>query len=205
MSKLIDLTGQTFDRLTVIRRNGSTRDGKALWECSCECGKMVIVCGKELRNEHTKSCGCLRKDKASECHITHGKTNTKLFLVWQEMRKRCYNKNNKDYKDYGGRGITVCAEWLGDFQAFYDWSMANGYRENLTIERINTNGNYEPTNCKWATLKEQCNNRRSNNYITYNGKTQTLQQWADEYGIARSTLSSRIYKLHWNIEKALTK
>lgn len=204
MSNLIDLTGQKFGKLKVIEYAGLTKDKRAKWKCKCDCENVIVVCGKELRNGHTQSCGCFRKERVSECHKTHGQTNTKLFYVWQTMRKRCYQKNNKDYKDYGGRGIKVCDEWQINFQAFYDWAMLNGYKEGLTIERKDTNGNYEPSNCKWATQKEQCNNRRNNHLITYNGKTQTLQKWANEYKINRQTLSSRIHKLHWSVEKALT-
>lgn len=204
MGNLKDLTGQKFGRLTVMGKQDKTKDGHALWECLCDCGTVVVVRGRELRNGHTKSCGCLRKIRLSESHKTHGQTNTKLFSVWQKMRYRCSCKNRKDYAYYGGRGIIVCDEWKNDFQAFYDWAMDNGYREGLTLDRIDNNGNYYPENCRWVTMKEQCNNRRSNNYITYNGKTQTLQQWAEEYGIARNKLSSRIHKLHWDIEKALT-
>ena len=203
MSKFIDLTGQKFNKLTVIKKNNNnTKDGNALWECVCDCGKTVVVCGKEIRSGHTKSCGCLRKEQVRECHKTHGKSNTKLFSVWQSMLKRCYRKYNKDYSNYGGRGITVCREWQNDFQAFYDWALANGYRDDLTIDRIDVNGNYEPLNCRWITQKEQCNNRRTNSFITYEGRTQTIQQWADELGINRQTLRCRIYKLNWGIEKA---
>ena len=121
------------------------------------------------------------------------------------MKQRCYNSNNKDYPDYGERGITICREWKNDFKAFYDWAINNGYAENLEIERIDNNENYEPSNCKWATRKEQNNNTRHNHYIELNGEIHTMKEWAKIIGLSYQTLSSRINKLHWNIEKALTK
>ena len=202
MNKCIDLTGQKFGKLAVIQRIGS-KDRKAVWRCRCDCENIVDVVGKDLRNGHTKSCGCLRVEQTSKVHRTHGKSKSRLFSIWQAMLKRCYRNNNKDYKRYGGRGITVCEEWL-KFEPFNDWAVANGYKEGLTIDRIDTNGNYEPSNCRWATIKEQCNNRTNNSFITYNGKTQTITQWADELGINYRTLVGRVKRLHWSVEKAFT-
>lgn len=203
MCKIEDLTGRQFGRLTVIYR-AENRNGRAAWGCLCECGMRFVVIGKDLRNGHTKSCGCLRKDRASETHLIHGQTNTRLFRVWQKMISRCHSNADKDYKNYGGRGISVCDEWKKDFHSFYEWSMKSGYKEPLEIDRIDNDGDYTPSNCRWSTRKEQCNNRRNNRVITYNGKTQTVQQWADKTGVNRSTLNSRINKLHWDVEKALT-
>lgn len=204
MSKFVDLTGQKFGKLTVIERvkSPTNSDHHAYWICKCACGNYVVVIGKDLRNNHTRSCGCLRKQRVGETHRTHGKSKDRLFFVWQSMINRCNNEKDKSYNYYGGRGITVCDEWR-KFEPFCDWVMANGYNDSLTIERNDVNGNYEPTNCRWATRKEQANNTRRNHLITYNGKSQTISQWAEEYNMKYSTLSSRLNKLRWGVEKAL--
>jgi hypothetical protein len=120
------------------------------------------------------------------------------------MKDRCRYKTNDNYERYGGRGIRVCEEWLADYINFYNWAINNGYKEGLTLDRIDSNKNYEPDNCRWATYKEQANNTRRNNFITYNGETHTLTEWAEKLGIKRSTLNTRIHRQHWDIEKALT-
>ena len=137
------------------------------------------------------SCGCLVKEN----HIcTHNKSYTRLYRIWQKTKQRCYNENHKHFQYYGARGITVCDEWKNDFQVFYEWAINNGYSDELTIDRINVNGNYEPSNCRWATRKEQMNNTRQNRFITYNGKTQTAKQWSEELGIKYPTLQGRLQR-----------
>lgn len=134
--------------------------------------------------------------------MKHGMIGTRIYNIWHDMKRRCYCKSRKSYARYGGRGITVCPEWQ-EFMPFYDWAMANGYSDNLTIDRIDVNGNYEPSNCRWVTSKEQANNKRNNHMITHNGKTQTITQWADELEINESTLHSRISR-GFSCEKVLT-
>ena len=205
MGKCIDLTGQFFDRLTVIERASNKVKKKkvlAMWKCRCECGKTVIVSGEALRRGTTRSCGCLQKDTVGSLRRTHGRWRSKLYHIWNSMIQRCENSKDKHYHLYGAEGKTVCDEWH-DFQAFYDWAMANGYKEGLTIERIDGTKGYSPENCRWATKKEQANNTRRNHLITYNGKTQTMAQWADEYKIKYKTLNSRINTLKGDIERAL--
>ena len=201
-----DLTRKKFGRLTVIKRlnNHISPKGKqySKWQCKCDCGNIVDVLGRNLNNGNTQSCGCFAKELSKKAMTKHGQRNARIYNIWSAIKDRCYNENNKEYHLYGGRGITVCAEWLHDFQAFYDWAMSNGYADDLTIDRIDNDKGYSPFNCKWATRKEQNNNKRSNNLITFNGKTQTIAQWADEKKMKYSTLNSRINR-GWSIERTL--
>ena len=163
---LKDLTGQRFGRLVVLRRYGSTPGGQATWICQCDCGNQHAVVGSSLRRGYTNSCGCLRDEIVSKKQGTHRKTKTRLYNVWTHMLQRCYNPNHTAYERYGGRGITVSDEWLHNFQAFYDWAMANGYDENApigkcTIDRIDNNKGYSPDNCRFVDMKVQNSNKRN--------------------------------------------
>lgn len=207
MGKFIDLTGKTFGRLFVLERAGKSKEGRIQWLCQCNCPEhnKVIVIGKNLTTKHTKSCGCLQKEQTSKSRRTHGESKSALYRTWKNIKNRCYNSNVESYRLYGGKEnpVLVCEEWLNGFEAFYDWSIANGYQEGLTIERVDSNGNYEPNNCKWATAKEQANNTNRNRYITYNGETKTMAQWAEKFGIKPLTLRYRLTN-GWPIERALT-
>lgn len=156
----IDMKGMKCGRLTVLTYAYS-KDRRAYWECVCECGNKCIAYGKHLRRGTTKSCGCLQRERASEANSTHGKSGTRLHRTWQGMRRRTRNKSQWNYKYYGGRGIKVCAEWER-FEDFYDWAIANGYKEGLSIERVDVDGNYEPANCTWIPVNEQQRNKRNN-------------------------------------------
>ena len=164
MAKFNDLTGKRFGRLIVVERaeNYISPQGQARkrWLCKCDCGNMVIVPARSLINDASKSCGCLQKEIAKNTFTRHGKRGSRLYIIWSSMKTRCYNGKSRAYKWYGGRGIKICDEWLNDFQAFYDWAMANGYKDDLTIDRIDVNGNYEPSNCRWITISEQQKNKR---------------------------------------------
>ncbi|MDD2495407.1 MAG: hypothetical protein PHX40_04500 [Bacilli bacterium] len=191
----IDLRGQQFGKLKVLENEDYiTKSGHTYFLCQCECNsEPKYVESYNLKSGHTQSCGCLRYENKT---ITHGLTNTRLYRIYHLMKKRCYKKeNNDDYKNYGGRGITICDEWLNKengFINFYNWAMVNGYQENLTIDRKDNDGNYEPDNCRWVTIKTQSNNRRSNNLITIDGVTKNITQWAEEYDLCYSTIKSRL-------------
>lgn len=166
--KALDLTGRRFGRLTVLERKGS-KNGKSAWLCRCDCGNEKIITASNLKT-NTVSCGCYHKEIAKEANIVHGRTHTKFAYIWNSMKQRCFNPNNKAFKNYGGRGITVCEEWKNDFQTFYDYvsSLPHFGEPGYSLDRINNDGNYEPGNVKWATKNEQNNNRRSTKNGTKN-------------------------------------
>ena len=200
--------GDIFGRLKVIKKDKShiEKSGKvrSKWLCICSCGNKVSVLGTNLRKGNTMSCGCLWKEVSQKIKTKHGLRNTRLYGIWSGIRKRTLNENCKDYKNYGGRGIYICKEWLDDFKAFYEWAISNGYKNNLTIERINVNGNYEPNNCKWATHKEQSQNTRRTNIITFNWETHCASEWERILGYNAGLIYSRQH-LGWPLSKIMTK
>ncbi len=160
--KLVEMTGRRYGRLTVIERAENTPGGTARWRCKCDCGKETVVVGSYLRNGSIKSCGCYMRENNGRLSLKHGGYKTKLYHVWVQMRSRCRSPKDKNYPYYGGRGISVCDEWQ-DFRSFQEWALSNGYREGLTIDRIDNDGDYKPTNCRWVTMAVQAKNKRKIN------------------------------------------
>jgi len=202
MGNFIDLTGEIFGRWKVLRRSNkkSKRNGDGvLWICECSCDAHTIkeVRGKELRKHVSTSCGCFSIEKLKERSTTHGKTHTRIYQIWLGMKKRCLNPKTKHYKNYGGRGIKICNEWLDKstgFMTFYNWSMQNNYKDHLSIDRINNDGNYEPGNCKWSTNIEQAKNKRTSHYLTFKGQTKIIMDWSHYIGINEAIIRGRIKK-----------
>lgn len=183
-----DISGKKFGKLLVIKIS-PTEHGDAYFECLCDCGNKKIVRGVDLKRGSVKSCGCLR-DNFVPKNKTHGMSKTRLFRIWAGMRQRCENPNNQKYNIYGGRGIKVCQEWQ-EFIPFMEWAYDNGYKDNLTIDRVDSNGNYEPSNCRWSSLKKQANNTRSTIFLTYNGETKPASEWSEITGIPQNTITAR--------------
>lgn len=199
--RIENLIGNIYGRLTVVKYSHK-KGAKSYWLCKCSCGNKVTIRSDCLKDGNSKSCGCLNVD----AHVKHGEcvTKTKLYHVYYGILTRCYKTNNKAYSHYGGRGISVCKEWLDDYENFKKWSLDNGYKEGLSIDRIDVNGDYEPQNCRWVTQKVQSNNTRRNVNITYNGETHNLTQWSKILGINRNTLNFRI-KNNWELSRTFKK
>ena len=212
MSKTIEIKlGQKFGKLTVIsfhhkkeRVCGNRRRTFCYYLCKCDCGNETIVAKDFLirKKNPTKSCGCISKNFLRSLTMTHGKSNTRLFRIWTHIKDRCFNSRNDAYKNYGARGISICNDWKNDFISFYNWAIANGYREDLTIDRINNNGNYEPANCRWISVKTQHRNTRRNVFLVYNNEKRCVSEWAEMLGISKETLYGRIKK-GWPVERIL--
>ena len=200
MGKFIDLTGMKFNMLTVIERVGVDSSGRVLWRCICDCGNETIVPSYGLTSNHTKSCGCLMVT----AHQTHGQSYSHLYQIWHGMKMRCVNPNMQDYSRYGGRGINVCDDWNDNYESFQDWALNNGYSEDLTIDRIDPNGNYEPDNCQWASKKEQANNRRNNLRYSMNGEAHTLSEWCEIVGLPYQAVYARIHRYNWDFISAIS-
>lgn len=203
MSKKINLLGKRFGRLIVISEAPSV-NGRTCWHCKCDCGKEITTKKDNLLQGKTRSCGCLYLESASKLHKSHGMSNTRLFYIWQSMRHRCTIKNDRAYKNYGGRGIKVCEEWTSDFMNFYNWAINNGYRDDLTIDRINVNGNYEPSNCRWIPKEYQAENKRNSRYVYFNGEKFTIPQFANILGITFELLIYRLKKNNYNLSSLFT-
>ena len=197
-----NLIGQKFGMLTVVSLVGKDKRGNKLWGCVCDCGnvKKHPVRASELKRGTTRSCGCIMHETNKRKNATHGMTGTRIHSEYKYMMNRCYCKSSHSWDNYGGRGISVCDEWKGNFLAFYQWAMENGYSDELSLDRIDVNKGYSPENCRWATAKQQSNNKRTNVFVTCNGVTHTISEWADISGIGKSTILGRI-KRGWPTEE----
>lgn len=195
-----DITGQRFGRLVVTGLSEKRRPSNTkitYWHCTCDCGNKCIVGKSTLIENTTRSCSCLNTERITK----HSLCKNDIYKIHEGIIQRCLNPNKTEYKNYGGRGIKVCERWKNSVAAFYE-DMGDRPTPKHSIDRINVNGDYEPSNCRWATREEQQNNRRNNVNITFNGKTQTLTQWAKELSIAKSTLAYRVK--NWSIQKAFS-
>ena len=194
--------GDKYNRLTAIKFNHKNKWGQPYWLFRCDCGQEKVINASNVKYGYVKSCGCLLKEITTKRNTSHGMAGTREYNIWNHIKDRCLNKNNSHYKNWGGRGITVCNRWL-KFENFYA-DMGKAPTIKHSIDRINNNGNYKPENCHWANLKEQANNRRNNRLLTFNNKTMTIAQWTSKTNLKYATLYARINKYDWNIEKALT-
>lgn len=194
MNKSRDIAGVRFGRLTAVKidRYYAKPCGRKseIWLCKCDCGNEKLVKKPNLLSGDTKSCGCYYKETPK--HQTHNKTHTRVFKIWQKIKERCLSQNANNYKLYGGRGITICKDWENNFMNFYNWAIKNGYKDNLSIDRIDVNGNYNPDNCRWTTAKEQARNRRSNRLITIKNKTHLLADWLELTNVSKSTFYRKL-------------
>lgn len=197
------IEGNKYGMLTAIRNTHKHyRNTKSLlWEFRCDCGNTKeIIVSKVVKGE-IRSCGCLHKISPAK---THGESTSKLYGVWCTMKNRCYNPNVDMYHNYGARGITVCDEWLHSYVNFRDWAYSHGYKEHLSIDRIDNNLGYSPSNCRWIPLSEQARNKRNTIYLTYNGETKRVQEWAEIVGISAHTITARVKDYGYSVEDALT-
>lgn len=194
--KAKDITGQRFGRLVAIKLDHIKIEPQTTvhyWLCKCDCGNTKVVRKVDMLRGKIKSCGCITKENAKN-RAKHNYFYTKPYHVWHDIKQRCFNPNNKAYKNYGARGITLCKEWE-DPKNFCEWAFANGYKEGLTIDRIDVNGNYEPNNCRWADMKTQLRNRRNNHYITFNNETHCITEWAEILNIPTRQVIKKIEKM----------
>lgn len=196
--------GQRFGRLVTIEKlDVRTKGGDSQYSCKCDCGAVKTVSSYRLKIGKTKSCGCYRKETTSKSFRTHGLRKSPEYTVWALMISRCHNKNNKSYERYGSRGISVCDRWKNSFESFLA-DMGNRPADGLQIDRINNDGNYEPSNCRWVTKTENARNKRSNVVIKYNGQSATVAEWGERIGINAKALRLRLFRRNWSIEKSLS-
>lgn len=200
-----DLVGKRFGKLLVVKYipTEERKDKRKQYLCKCDCGKEFLARGYSLVSGRNLSCGCYRMERYNDGHSkTHGMSDKKLYKVWTSMKARCDNKNNQRYESYGGRGITYCKEWE-KFEPFMNWAFSNNYKEGLSIDRIDVNGNYEPSNCRWVTLSEQADNKRCSRKIKYKGNEFTAKQLSEEFNIPYSTIYNNVIRRGKDIEKFL--
>jgi len=195
--------GKRFGSL-IITQDAGIVEGIRRISAICDCGNVRNFRFQDIKCKKTTSCGCVRRKMVAEKNMTHGLSNTDIYKVWMGMVDRCYNENHIGYKNYGGRGIVICTEWRNDFNAFNDWSIANGYKRGLHIDRIDNSKGYSPDNCRFCTPLENARNKRINKMITFNSRTHCISEWAEITGLSRHKISTRIGRLKWSAERTLT-
>lgn len=208
--RLEDLTGQRFGRLVALRRDMESTSKLTKWICKCDCGNECSVIANNLKRGHTISCGCFREEVRPKQRFVHGYRHTRIYAVYSKIKERCINPKNPSYPRYGGRGITLCDEWMNDAKAFCEWAYEHGYKEDAkygecTVDRIDNNKGYSPDNCRIVNEKVQANNRRSNMFIEHNGETKTLQQWAEHFGITGGKAHYYIVDKGYSIQDLIDK
>jgi len=191
-----DLTGKKFGRIVVLKRVANDKSGNRRWLCRCVCGTEKVIGGRHLTSGRTVSCGCYKKELKT--NLIHGMRYSRIYTIWSNMKYRC-----KKHPDYMGRDIRVCKEWEDDFQKFHKWAIESGYSDDLSIDRIDNNGNYEPDNCRWVSAKAQANNRRSTNRIYYNGETLSIAEQCRKHGLNYNTVKTRLTR-GWTVEEAMS-
>lgn len=187
------MTGKRFGRLTAIKTAPRKKSNTTRWECKCDCGRIIQTTRTSLIRGKSKSCGCyaVEKSTGNKYRETHGQSYTRLYAIWQGMKQRCYDKNTEGYAIYGKKGIEICDEWL-KFENFYKWAKGSGYSEDLTIDRIDNLKGYSPSNCRWATVKEQNRNKRKNRIIEKDGEAHCVGYWSEKLNIPMSTIINRL-------------
>lgn len=202
-NRFIDETGKRYGRLLVLEVALSRKSKAPLYRCKCDCGNETMTDGTKLRNGDKRSCGCLRRETTRELghRSTHGLRYVSEYRIWSSMKNRCLNENNMNYNSYGGRGVSVCEQWLESFETFLE-DMEPRPSLDHSIDRVDVNGDYTPENCRWATRAEQNNNRRTSRWIEFEGRKQTLADWAREIGVSPQCLSARLKR--WTLKEALT-
>lgn len=200
MWKALDISKKRFGRLVAIKPIGKNHKGNYVWLCKCDCGKETNVPVSYLTKGSTTSCGCYRNELSRKKLLKHGLCNTRIYEIWWGIVQRCKDKNSRNYKNYGAKGITLCEEW-GKFIPFYEWAILNGYKDDLTIERIDNSQGYYPDNCCWKTAKEH---RSTNVFYVVNGEKLTIAEISEKYGVNYQCLHKRLRKYKWSIEKAIT-
>lgn len=198
-----DISRQRFGRLIAVRPTGEKRYGKIVWLCRCDCGKELSVTSRALISGNTKSCGCYKRELTAAIHRSHGLTRSSEYTAWLAMKSRCENPHNEAFKNYGGRGISVCRRWK-KFENFLA-DMGKKPFPKATVERKNTNGNYGPSNCIWASRKQQCRNKRNNVLITADGESRTAREWSEITGLSAGMIFQRVQLLGWSHKDAITK
>ena len=190
-TRLIDIAGQRYGHLTVVKYDGH-RNGRAYWLCKCDCGNQKVIAARDFAFGTTKSCGCMQHAHGLRKYGDAEYRNPSLYRTWNTMKQRCENPNREKYSIYGGRGIKVCNDWINSFLSFYKWAIQNGYKDGLTIDRIDVNGDYCPENCRWITNKEQQRNKRNNHLVYYRGETHCIAEWAEILGVSYDHIRYRV-------------